>query len=69
MKNGVETDKCQKCAFSWDKLVDNKCVCSAITDCDVCSSATVCVKCKGNKLINIVGDAYSCVDTCPANTH
>ena len=69
MKFGVETDLCQKCSFNWDKLVANKCVCSAITDCEDCSSDRVCEKCKDNKFINVAVIPHTCVDKCPVNTH
>lgn len=69
MKDGVETDKCQKCRFSWDKLVNGKCTCSAIKDCDYCSSDKVCDKCSGFKLINIAVSPHTCVDSCPSGTH
>ena len=69
MVNGVETDKCQKCSFSWDTLVDFKCQCNAITDCEVCTSEKVCEKCKGTKYINMAVSPHTCVDACPVNTH
>ena len=44
---------CNKC-IPGHKLVDNRCVCSNITDCISCPSAKECSLCKEGKVLNKV---------------
>ena len=67
--NGVESNKCIKCAFSWDTLTNGVCDCSAIPGCSDCSSTTVCNKCSGTKLLYNAVTPNQCVTSCPSGTH
>lgn len=67
--DGVEKNVCKECYYPFDKLVNGKCVCNAIANCDECSDAKTCVKCSGLNLINKAVIPNTCVAKCPANTH